>query len=104
MNCYLLTFHYTSLSERQVMLNFLDTVPEVLNWRAVSGAIFIISSTLTFKIHKGFPALNFFLTPVFGTNINGWADMETWDFISNPKSSSSMPSNALQTPFINKPK
>jgi len=89
MKCFVLVFHHTEL-ERQKMLDFLDTVSEVANWRANVGAIFIASEAsdekLAAKIHNKFPALRFVVAQIEGDNAQGWTDEETWDFIYRPHS------------------
>jgi len=87
MTCYVLVFRHIDL-DRQIMLDFLDTLPEVQNWRAAVGAIYIISdataTSIADEIHRKFPALQFVLSKVDILHSNGWADKETWDFINLP--------------------
>jgi hypothetical protein len=75
--------------DRQTLLNALDRMPEVLNWRAAIGAAFIVSEAsqeqLTDSLMKQIPDLRFVFAQIDMGNIQGWADKETWDFITNPK-------------------
>jgi hypothetical protein len=76
--------------ERQTILDFLDTLPEVANWRAVMSAIFIVSDEsaqlLSEKIHKKFPRLHHVISLVTALECQGWADAKTWGFIEKPRS------------------
>ena len=76
--------------DRQQILNVLDTMPEVVNWRAAVGAIFIISpgsaTTLSEQIRRKLPGLQHVITRIDGFNVDGWADAETWNFVQYPRS------------------
>jgi len=92
MNCYVLVYRHGNVErrqERQQILDFLDTLPEVKNWRASVGAIFIASDarakSLTDKIHAKFPQLIFVLARIDRSEAHGWADKDTWRFINNPR-------------------
>jgi hypothetical protein len=75
--------------ERQKMIDALDKIPEILNWRAASGAIFIVSEQnedwLAEKIHKEFPSIIFMVAPVKSVDVQGYQDKTTWEFIQNPR-------------------
>ncbi len=75
--------------DRQILLNALDATPEILNWRASVGAVFVVSASpinvLADRIRQKVPGLHFVITPVDIKQIQGWADKETWDFISRPR-------------------
>jgi hypothetical protein len=88
MKCYMMT--WVNIAIRQQILDYLDTLrSEVVNWRASSGAIFMISGldalTLTEKIHAKFPGLVFIITPITIEEIQGYADSDTWNFIRFPR-------------------
>jgi hypothetical protein len=71
--------------DRQKILDVLNTMPEVLNWRAAVGAIFIISESsptqLSIGLRTRIPNLHHMIVPIDVTIADGWADKETWDFI-----------------------
>ena len=74
------------------VLDFLDTRREVLNWyRLFPGTVLIASKTdlpaLTGILHVSYPWLWFILSEVDTTRINGFVNLEVWEFINNPKSS-----------------
>jgi hypothetical protein len=75
--------------DRQVILNALNTVNGVLNWRASVGAVFIISNStatvLSAQIQQKIPGLHHVIVPVDMTVTNGWADKETWEFLQRPR-------------------
>jgi hypothetical protein len=94
MKCYLIIWtrykdelHY----EQKELTDFINTVPEIVNWRADAGAIFIVSdqheNKLSEIIHGKFPKLRFIIAPIIIQNIQGWASNDTWEFIKNPKPS-----------------
>ena len=75
---------------RKDILNVLDKLPEVANWRASTGAIFIISAFgsqyIADKIRQHLPYLIFTIIPIMEFDkIGGYSDKETWDFIKTPK-------------------
>jgi hypothetical protein len=86
MNCYIFTWDRYKDVGRQHILDFFDTLPEIKDWLATTGAILIISDALTaqaiyLKVHEKFPTLGFLITP---TNIDymwGFSSENTWDFI-----------------------
>jgi hypothetical protein len=73
------------LIDRQDILDGLDKMPEISNWRASTGVIFFVSSEdmfrLSDKIHARFPDLLFMITPIRVSSAAGWTDRETWAFI-----------------------
>ncbi len=77
---------------RQALLDFLDTRPEVKNWFAfLPGAVFVVSdktaTQVTEIIRMGFPEKSLFVSEVSrGTN-DGWLGRNVWDFINTPNSS-----------------
>jgi hypothetical protein len=77
--------------KRQDILDFLDSIPSIVNWRASTGAIFIVSNEsarqLADRIHEKLPKLHFVLAPIVGFQCQGFAEKGTWDFINHPKSS-----------------
>jgi hypothetical protein len=77
--------------DRDELLQKLDQMPEVLNWRASVGAIFIVSKAgsvqLSLQIHGALPRLQFVLVSITNSICTGWADNGTWDFVNNPRAS-----------------
>jgi hypothetical protein len=93
MICYLLTWDRlknTTGERRQEILDFLDTIPEIVNWRATTGIILLVSELtadeIIDKLHEKFPKLGFIVAPVNIDDVQGIANKETWDFIRYPKS------------------
>jgi hypothetical protein len=89
MKIYVLTFRPHDQRER--ILKFLDTLPEVINWRASAGAIFIVSDSsaddISKKIHAEFSSLTHVLARIQTGNthdLQGWADPKTWEIIKHP--------------------
>lgn len=86
-NCYLLASEKL-ISGRQEVLDFLDTVPEVVNWRATQGIILVVTNLekrpLTAKLREKFPDMRLILSDVGLKSTDGWTDKETWDFINTP--------------------
>ena len=97
MKCYLLTWDRlkTDNSERRDQITaLLNTIPDVVNWRAVNGAILFVTEhehspeVVQEKIHARFhPNFGFLITPINITEIRGYSDQKTWDFIKNPRMS-----------------
>jgi len=88
MNCFILTWQPNT--RRQEILDALDKIPEVLNWRASTGAIFIISNldavTLSKKINTSVGKdLFFVINPISIDTIEGFTDRDTWNFIRKPR-------------------
>jgi hypothetical protein len=75
--------------DRQKLIDFIDKIPEVRNWRAVSGTLFMITEKnenwLADKVHGEFPDLIFLIAPINLSDVQGYEDTETWAFIQNPK-------------------
>jgi hypothetical protein len=78
-----------TLVNRQQILDQLDKIPEVMNWRASTGAIFIASESsandLSTKIHAALPTLIFVLSQINHHTTQGYSDKETWEFIIQPR-------------------
>jgi hypothetical protein len=94
MKTYMLTWHpwykkFDSQVDRQHILDVIDKMPEVENWRAAIGAIFLATDLnarqLSDKIHQSMPDLTFLVVPAKLDQVEGWADRKTWDFIRRPK-------------------
>jgi len=91
MRAFLLSFN-DSVVARQVMLNFLDTRPEVLNWfTPLQGGIFVISDSnaqaLAALIRQAFPHLYFVIAELPRGYNDGALSPDAWHFINDPKSS-----------------
>ena len=91
MRGFLLSFN-DSVVSRQVILNFLDTRREVLNWYApLQGGVFIISNanaqTLAALVRQAFPNLFFVIAELPRGYNDGWLPADAWNFINDPKSS-----------------
>lgn len=86
LRCFALIWKET---DRQAMLDFLDQVPEIVNWRTISGSVIIVSARdedwLATKIHQKYPELTFIVAPLRLSEIQGMQPKETWDFIEKPK-------------------
>ena len=85
---YLLTF----VVPRELILELLDSRPEVLNWLAVFPNTVLLASrsdltALTGILRISHPWLWFILLEVDPLKANGWMNGEVWDFINSPKSS-----------------
>lgn len=84
--CHMITF----VGDRQKLLNALDLIPEVLNWRAALGGVFVVtpatvtSSMIAEKLAPKYPDLRFVISAIYGNMTNGRADAQTWEFINNP--------------------
>jgi hypothetical protein len=77
---------------RQEILDAIDKVPEIVNWRASVGAIFLVtdsnvsSSNVTDLILKAIPNISrFIIAPIDGMRSQGMADADTWNFLNNPR-------------------
>ena len=91
MRAFLLSFN-DAIVPRQVVLNFLDTRPEVLNWYApLQGGVFIISNLnaqgLAELIRQAFPNLYFVIAELPRGYNDGMLPSAAWQFINDPKSS-----------------
>jgi hypothetical protein len=86
MKCYAIMHSGT---DRQNILDVLDGIPEILNWRAASGAIFVVSQKgenwISDKIHAAFPDAIFLVATIDIATSQGYQDKETWEFIERPK-------------------
>jgi len=81
-----------SITQRQTVLDFLDTRLEVLNWYALFPNMIIIisetdASTLQALIRGVFPTIFFVVSQIIPGLNDGWLPKAAWDFINNPKSS-----------------
>ena len=92
MNCYIMSWHpvYTGAPrpvDRQMLLNVLDKLTEVVSWRASTGTIFLLSEasarTISERLREEIPDLLFVILPIRIEDVWGWTDKETWDFIKN---------------------
>jgi|APSaa5957512493_1039668.scaffolds.fasta_scaffold31585_1 hypothetical protein len=91
MKVFCITFNSNTIA-RQVVLNYLDTLPSVLNWYAVfPGTVYIVSRadiyTLQEKLRIGFLVHDFIISEISGTTTGGYSNKEVWNFINSPKSS-----------------
>jgi hypothetical protein len=91
MKPYLFSFNAT-MGTRQQVLDFLDTLPQVLNWYApLPESVIIISergvSELQALIHNRYPMSYFIITEIPPGGNDGWLPKVAWDFINNPRSS-----------------
>jgi hypothetical protein len=70
---------------------YLDTVPEVKNWRATNGGVFIAKEMdenwLAERVHNAFLEMQFMITPLQIETVQGYQDAETWDFIRKSEAS-----------------
>lgn len=77
-------------STKSELLNYIDTIPEIVNWYdALPHTIFLISDKdsnwLSEKIRIKFKEKLFIITEI-KVNHNGLLYEDVWDFINNPKS------------------
>ncbi len=89
--CFVLNFNPLSLS-RQLLLDFLDTQPDVANWltaNALPGQVVVVSerscSEVAALIRTRFSGESFTVSSV--SEIDGWINQGYWDFVNAPKSS-----------------
>jgi hypothetical protein len=87
MNCFALMYMG---ADRQTMIDLIDKIPEIVNWRASNGVIFIISEKnenwISEKIHAGLPQDTAFLVSTITIDSSqGYLDKDSWDFIRNPR-------------------
>jgi hypothetical protein len=89
--CFVLNFNPLSLS-RQLLLDFLDTQPDVANWltaNALPGQVIVVSerssSEVAALIRTRFSGESFTVSSV--SEIDGWINQGYWDFVNAPKSS-----------------
>jgi hypothetical protein len=75
--------------DRQPLLDFIDKIPEIVNWQAGGGAIFLISEQspdwISEKIHSKFPDLNYIIMPVDIVGAQGYTQKDVWDFLQRPR-------------------
>jgi hypothetical protein len=75
--------------DRQKFLDYLDVLPDIANWRATSGAIFIVTEKdedwLVKTLRLKFPKITYMVIPVRINEVQGYQDAETWDFIRDPR-------------------
>lgn len=88
---YLFSFNCLAMPRQQV-LDFLDTLPQVLNWYAVlAESIIVISehnaAELRELIRNRYPYTFFIITEIPRGNNDGLLPKAAWDFINNPRSS-----------------
>ena len=86
-----------SLITKQMILNFLDSRPEVKNWVTTTSTSIVMASDqnvnyLSDLIRNKFPGVNFILAEVTSAQSDGWTDRRLWDFILNPLPSGKWPS------------
>jgi len=78
-------------ADRQKVLDVLDATPEVLNWRAAAGGVFLVTLSSTTSDHLGrvlapkLPNIKFVIADIRGSRAQGMADDETWNFINSPR-------------------
>ena len=92
MRPYILVFTESLGLNRQVVLDYLDTRPEILNWYTFHRtAIFIISRHSAYQLselfRQRFPNVLFIITEIIPGRNDGWLPQVAWDFINNPRSS-----------------
>lgn len=91
MRPYLFCFNAT-MGSRQQVVDFLDTLPQILNWYApLPQSIILISDqparTLRELIHNRYPQSFFIITEIQSKGADGWLPKAAWDFINRPRSS-----------------
>lgn len=91
MKTYLLTFNH-EIVPRQVVLDYLDTRREILNWYAfLQGSIFLVSRSSVLELEtlfvSKFPNVFFAVAEVSRMKSGGWLPKLAWEFIGQPKSS-----------------
>lgn len=93
---YLLAYNST-LGTREAVRDFLDNLPEVLNWKYdLPGSFYLISELLagqlSDKLHKFAPQGRFIITEV-DDNFSGWLPQETWTMIQHKLAVGEVPDN-----------
>lgn len=87
MKCFILT--WLNSASCQVVLDALDKIPQIINWRASTGAIFLVSSidasALTDLIHEKLPKEHFVISQISIDTVEGYTDRDTWNFIRRPR-------------------
>lgn len=108
MNVFAINFSPSQI-DRQFLLDFLDTRPEILNWLAVNESlVLVVSSISTYQlqeiINTAFPSLSFFIFFIHKDEINGRQSPNVWDFINHPKSSGYWDGKLKGLQFLNNKK
>jgi hypothetical protein len=72
------------------MIDLIDKIPEIVNWRASIGVIFLVSEKnenwISEKIHAGLPPdAAYLVSTITIDGSQGYLDAESWDFIRNPR-------------------
>ena len=86
---YILVFD-DGLGTRKEIQDYLDTLPEVLNWYAcMTNSIFIVSNTTATILQQKISQFNrngsrFVILDV-DTDRNGWLPKAAWEFMKTPK-------------------
>lgn len=88
MKLYILTWNRISGKTqvfRQQILDALDDIKDVHDWRAATGAIFVTTDRdeefLTDELRKRVPNLVFIFSLIEAETTQGYADKNTWEFI-----------------------
>jgi hypothetical protein len=85
MKCYMMSY----MGERQPILDAIEKVPEIVNWQAGGGAIFMVSEKntewLTEVIHEKLPDLTFVICPTNIGQMQGYLPKVVWEFIQRPR-------------------
>lgn len=85
--------------KQQEIIDFLETLPAVENWRASDGVVFVVTALslqhLCGAILARFPGMHFLCVPLESAKVQGWCHPDTWDFINNPRPAP--PENQLET-------
>jgi hypothetical protein len=89
MNCYLMTWSGSNVNT-QTILDALDKLSEIVNWRSATGGIFIVSDTppndLSELINNSIPKhVHFVLARLRIGETWGYTDEKTWEFIRRPR-------------------
>ena len=79
-------------AERQMIINALDQIEFVKNWRVATNAFFIVtpdtisSHDVAKELEAKAPSLSrFVVAKIASSGTQGRADNETWDFLNNPR-------------------
>jgi hypothetical protein len=87
--CHIVTFRPPF--DRQKLLDALDTMPNITNWRASTGAVFIVAdesvevNTIADQLIAKLPDLRFVVSTISSKTSQGFTDKDTWAFITDPK-------------------
>ncbi len=87
MKSYLIVFN-DQFSERDDLTNFVDAIPEIINWRTdMPGCLMVVSELSAREIAQHLSELNekrdgqkkgYFLVSEVGTNKQGWLPKPAW--------------------------